>query len=209
MNAPAGVLARLSIDRVQTRLRDGTPVVIRPVTPEDRELLRTGFRRLSEESRQRRFLAPITELTEEQLDRLTRLDYWDHFAWGAVLAERPAEGIGVARYIRLTDEPDVAEAAVTVIDRYQGLGLGILLVAMLAAAATTAGITAFRAYVLEENLVMRELLHGLGGRTHVDSPGVLRLDVPLDLGSLPDSPAGRVLRATAARLVPIAGRQPF
>jgi RimJ/RimL family protein N-acetyltransferase len=209
VNPPVGVLAHLSIDRVETRLRDGTPVVIRPVTSEDRELLRRGFARLSDESRLRRFMTPVAELTDEQLDRLTNLDYWDRFAWGAVLPGNPEEGIGVARYVRLSDEPEVAEVAVTVIDDFQGRGLGTVLLSMLGVAARTAGITTFRAYVMEENVTMRDLLHQFGARTRIDSPGVLRLDVPLDPESAPDSPAGRILRAAAARLVHVAGWSPF
>jgi RimJ/RimL family protein N-acetyltransferase len=209
VSSAPGVLAQLSTDRVETRLRDGTLVVIRALTRADRELLRRGFERLSDESRRRRFMVPVAELDDEQLDRLTDLDYWDRFAWGAVLAERQDEGIGVARYHRLASEPHVAEAAVTVIDEYHGRGLGTVLLSMLGVAARTAGITTFRAYVLEDNIAMRELLHQFGARTRVDSPGLLRLDVPLDPDDLPDSPAGRILRATAARLVPIAGRTPF
>jgi GNAT superfamily N-acetyltransferase len=154
-------------------------------------------------------MAPLRDLTEEQLRYLTEIDYVDHFAWAAVRTDRPSEGMGVARYVRLRDDPAVAEAAVTVADDYQGKGLGTLLLALLAVVARAAGITVFRALVLEENVPMRELLEELGADARYDSPGVVRLDVPLDPQLLPESPAARVLKAVAARVVePLPGPPP-
>ncbi len=71
---------------------------------------------------------------------------------------------------------------------------------LLAVAARTAGIDRFRAYVLTENEPMREMLEELGAEARHDSPGVLRLDVPLSPDLLPDSPAARVLKFVAANL---------
>ena len=197
-----GVLARLSTDRVETGLRDGTPVLVRPIGPSDRALIQQGFHSLSEESRLRRFLVPMSVLTEPELDYLTHLDYWDHFAWGAVRADRPTEGMGVARYIRLQGEPGVAEAAVTVVDVYQRRALGTFLLGLLTAAALTAGIFIFRAYVLEQNLPMRTLLEGLGARAEFDSPGIVCMDIPLAPELMPDTPTVRALREAASRVAP-------
>jgi len=141
-------------------------------------------------------------LTEPELDYLTHLDYWDHFAWGAVRADRPTEGMGVARYIRLQSEPGVAEAAVTVVDVYQRRGLGTFLLGLLTAAALTAGIFIFRAYVLEQNLPMRTLLEGLGARAEFDSPGIVCMDIPLAPELMPDTPTVRALREAASRVAP-------
>jgi RimJ/RimL family protein N-acetyltransferase len=197
---------RLAIEQVRTRLRDGTRVVVRPVRPEDKELLLDGFSRLSEASRFRRFMSPVTELSDEQLRYLTEVDYFDHFAWAAVLGDRPDVGIGVGRYIRIADEPDVAEVAITVVDEHQGKGLGTLLLGMLAATARLAGIGMFRAFVLEDNTAMRTLLEDLGVRARHDAPGVLAMDVPLDPERLPDSPAGLALKAVAASVLPVKSR---
>jgi RimJ/RimL family protein N-acetyltransferase len=192
-------LGRTVKERFEGTLRDGTPVLVRPIRPSDKPLLLEGFRRLSEESRFRRFMAPITQLSDEQLRYLTELDGIDHFAWIALRADRPGEGMGVARYVRLKEEPEVAEAAITVVDQYQGRGLGTLLVGLLATRAWESGVSAFRAYVLEDNEPMRDLLSQMGATARFDSPGVLRVDVPLDPALLPDSPATRVLRAVASR----------
>jgi GNAT superfamily N-acetyltransferase len=198
----------LRLEQYRTALRDGTPVLVRPIRPDDKALLRKGFERLSPASRYRRFLSPVDELSDAELAYLTEIDYLDHFAWAAVRADRHDEGLGVARYIRVKDEPEVAEAAVTVIDEYQGRGLGTLLLALLGAAALAAGIRFFRAFVLADNIPMRDLLNSLGAQTGFDSPGVVRFDVPLDPQILPDSPPGRVLKAVAQHVVGPVGFPP-
>ena len=187
----------LRFDDIRTKLRDGTPVLLRPIRPDDKARLAAGLERLSEASRFRRFMAPVTELSDEQLTYLTEIDYYDHFAWVAALEDHPDVGIGVGRYVRLQEDPQLAEAAVTVLDEYQGRGLGTLLVGLLAATARMAGIERFRAYVLEENEPMLELLRDLGADASYDSPGVLRVDIPLRGEPLPDSPTARVLRLAA------------
>ena len=191
----------LLFETVSTTLRDGTPVLVRPIRPDDRDRLAAGFRRLSPESRYRRFLTAADALSDEELGYLTEIDYRDHFAWVAVREDRPEEGLGVARWVRLRDEPDVAEPAITVVDDYQGRGLGTLLLGLLAAAARAGGVERFRAYVLDENQPMRMLLQQLGATVRYDSPGLLTLEVPLDPGVVPDTPAGRVLRAAAGQVV--------
>jgi len=181
-------------------LRDGTRVRLRPILPKDKALLVEGFRRLSPESRYRRFMAPIQELTEDQLRYLTEIDYVDHFAWVALDLDQPAHpGMGVARYVRIPQEPDVAEAAVTVIDDYQGRGLGTLLLEALGAVAMENGIRRFRGYALEDNRAIREVLEAMGATTTHDSPGLLRIevDLPARAEEVKGSPLGEVLRIVA------------
>ncbi len=83
-----------------------------------------------------------------------------------------AAGYGVARFVRLPESPDVAEAAVVVIDRMQRRGLGTLLLGRLAAAARERGITRFRAEVLRTNQAVVALLDDLdaGADRHFDGP---------------------------------------
>jgi GNAT superfamily N-acetyltransferase len=184
----------------EATLRDGTRVRLRPITPDDKGRVIEGFRRLSPESRYRRFMAPIEELSEEQLNYLTEVDYRDHFAWVALsLDEAGMPGIGVARYVRSPEEPHVAEAAVTVIDDYHGRGLGTLLLEMLGAVALGNGIRSFRGYALEDNRAILDVLKGLDARTHHDSPGVIRveIDLPSRAENLRGSPVYEVLRAVA------------
>ena len=184
----------------EVTLPGGTRVRLRPILPEDKERLVDGFKRLSPESRYRRFMAPIEELSDEQLRFLTEIDYVDHFAWAAFDLDAPDHpGIGVARYVRIPDEPEAAEAAVTVVDAYQGRGLGTLLLEALGAVALEHGITRFRGYAREDNRAIREVLEPMGASTSHDSPGMLRveIDLPAHADELRGSTLEGVLRAVA------------
>ena len=147
-------------DAESALLSDGRAVVLRPVTPASRLLIAAAMSHLSPESSRRRFFTPRFRLSDAELDRLTNLDGVDRYAIGATVAsaDGSVEGIGVARYTREPDEPRAAEAAVVVIDAYQGLGLGKLLLRRLAASALARGIDRLRGIVLRDNDPMLGLL---------------------------------------------------
>jgi RimJ/RimL family protein N-acetyltransferase len=178
-------------------LRDGTRILIRPVTPEDRDALRESFNALSEESRYRRFLAPMAHLSESQLTYLTTVDHHDHEALVA-LTEAGGEGLGIARFVRLQD-PDAAEVAVAVADHAQGKGLGTVLLAHLLARARQEGIERFTATVLAGNRGSVEVLSSLG-RTSVGPPqdGAVELTIDLLDEDDPEGALTAVLKAAAA-----------
>jgi len=164
----------------ECRLRDGTPVVVRPIGPEDKERLQRGLRELSGRSRYHRFLASVKELSAEQLRYLTEIDCVDHMAWIALDPALPAEpGVGVGRYIRLAQEPHVAEAALTVAERYQGRGAGALLLDLLSRCAVVEGISTFRAHILQSNVAALRLVWHVGGTVTREDGNLLRLDVPV------------------------------
>lgn len=187
-------------------LRDGAPIVLRPIVPEDKADLLDGFRRLSPDSRYRRFLTSTGKLDERVLRYLTEIDYHDHFAWVAFDASAPERpGVGVSRYIRLRDEPSVAEAAVTVVDDWHHRGLGRLLLESLVPVALDHDITTFRGYLLVENHPMIELLRSIGAKLSVDEPGVLRMDLALPGvdKELSGTPLYEALRSVAREDLPV------
>jgi RimJ/RimL family protein N-acetyltransferase len=160
-------------------LREGSEILIRPIEPSDRQKLVAGFEALSPESRYRRFLTPTTTLDSKWLTYLTEVDHVDH---EALIAESTATGepVGVARYIRLSGQPAVAEVAVTVVDDWQGKGAASALLALLSARAKSAGISRFRATCLGENRVVLELLRELGSeRSERAGGGVVEIDIDL------------------------------
>src|SRR3954465_2678829 len=128
----------------RVRLRDGSAVIVRPVRPEDRDLFTAGFERMSGESRYRRFMSHKKRLSERELDFFTRLDHDLHEAIGALDLES-GEGVGVARMHRSDSDPSVAEAAVTVVDDWQGRGIGSLLLDRLTGRGGQPGVGHFRA----------------------------------------------------------------
>jgi RimJ/RimL family protein N-acetyltransferase len=157
-------------------LRDGARVLVRPIAPDDRAALAAGFARLSPESRFRRFLSPKRQLTEHDLDVLTRVDHHDHEALVALEAET-GEGIGVARFVRT--RPDRAEPAVVVADDWQGRGVGTLLLDLLAERAWEEGIRTFSATLLASNARAIALLEALGESTVSRAGADLVVDVPV------------------------------
>jgi RimJ/RimL family protein N-acetyltransferase len=176
-------LKRFSLHR-RARLRDGTPILLRTLRPEDREELVRGFARLSAASRRFRFLAPLHKLTSSQVRELTEVDQWNHVAIAAMDESRPDHpGIGVARFVRLEQDPQVAEFAITVIDEYQRRGLGTLLLKLLLSAARTVGVRTLRGFLLADNLVMLQLLHKFEATFRRAWNNSLSVDLPVPLPS--------------------------
>ena len=165
---------------VQTVLKDGTPILMRLLGPDDKENLRRGFEELSVRTRRLRFLTLQDRLTESQLNYLTNIDNKNHLALGAFdTSHSEQKGIGVARYIRMSAEPETAEFAVTVLDAYQGRGVGRLLCELLIEAAQENAIKTFRGYIAQENASLVELLKQLGARSRMEAGHLLRVDLDL------------------------------
>jgi RimJ/RimL family protein N-acetyltransferase len=161
-------------------LRDGQPVLIRQVQPTDAALLADGFARLSVRSRRSRFLIAKNHLSPSELRYFTDVDHHDHEALGAVsLAD--GSGVGVARYIRHPHDPQAAEIAVTVVDSWQGRGLGTQLVAQLTERARQEGIHRFSALVSADNAAVLALLRNRDLGTCVAEPDgdIVELEITL------------------------------
>jgi GNAT superfamily N-acetyltransferase len=164
------------------QLRDGSTVLVRAVRPDDRELFVAGFERMSGESRYRRFMSHKKKLSERELDFFTRLDHDRHEAIGAIDLDG-GEGVGVARMHRLEGDPSVAEAAVTVVDDWQGRGIGGLLLERLTRRARELGVEHFEASLFTTNKAMLLLFQRLGClRSHREGLDVLAIDVALPIG---------------------------
>jgi RimJ/RimL family protein N-acetyltransferase len=142
-------------------LRDGSRVLVRPVCGTDALLLADAFARLSETSRRMRFLGKKEELSAAELRYYANVDHHDH---EALIALDPAGGrcVGVGRYVRDADDPLAAEIALTVIDDWQGRGLGTELLARLSYRARQEGICRFTAVVSADNVPMGMLLRNVG-----------------------------------------------
>jgi GNAT superfamily N-acetyltransferase len=193
-------------------LRDGTKVVLRLVRPDDKAILRDGFNRWSPESRYARFFGPKASLSDDELRYLCEVDHENHVAIGALRDDdaAPPVGLGIARFVRLADRPDTAEAAMAVADDSQRKGLGKLLLMRLIAAAAERGITRFRSEVLGSNAAMVALLTTIAPDHALErSAGVVAVELelpalsptePLD-GAPLEGPIYRVLRAAAQNAV--------
>ncbi len=177
-------------------LRDGSRARVRPIRPDDKEALVAGLERLSNESTYRRFLRPVTKLSERELRYLTEIDYTNHFAWVAADADDASDGFGVARYIRDAKDPEVAEAAVAIVDDHQGKGVGTILMRLLVATAQENGIKVFKGWVLGDNRQVLGPLERIGARRTPDE-GVLKIEIDLE-EAFDGSSVQEALRAAAA-----------
>jgi GNAT superfamily N-acetyltransferase len=113
------------------RSRDGKPITVRFVEPDDAEALQGYFRALSVRSRYNRFLGAMSELPKSQLDHFIHAGEDDRFSVIAVMTVDGNETIvGEARY---GFEPDTArfEFGLSIDDRWQGHGIGSALLSNL------------------------------------------------------------------------------
>ena len=159
-------------------LRDGSAVLIRQVRRADAPLLADGFGRLSDASRQLRFLGKKKELSAAELRYFTEVDHHDHEALGA-LDRADGRGVGVARYVRDAEDPQAAEIAVTIVDDWQGRGLGTELLARLSDRARSEGICRFTALVSADNIAMARLLQNMGAELVRYGPGHVDYEITL------------------------------
>ena len=149
-------------------LANGLRVLIRPIRADDKAELQRGLKRLSAETVYRRFLAAKPRLTSSELRYFTEVDNHDHIALVAVELHFPHRIVGVARAVRLPDEPDLAEWAIVIADPLQGLGLGSRMIEMLADAAKSVGIRRFTATMLTDNEPVHRLLARITDRLERD-----------------------------------------
>ncbi|MBI5510906.1 MAG: GNAT family N-acetyltransferase [Deltaproteobacteria bacterium] len=166
----------------EATLADGSRVHLRFVRPEDKARLQAAFEKLSPESRYLRFFSHKQTLTDAELEVLTNVDGDHHVAIGAALDGPGGElvPLGVARFVRLADEPAVAEAAIVVVDRFHGRGLGTLLLQRLAAAALERGITTFRCEFFVHNHKVRRLLENMAPSLKLEVDGdVMKVEIPV------------------------------
>ncbi len=172
-------------------------LIIRPVKAADKSRIVEGLRAISSETSYRRFFTPTFYPSDEQLRYLTDIDGERHMALGAIDASKEgAPGVGVARYIRLSEEPTVAEAAILVVDAYQKRGVGSILLVALSRYAWHHGIRTFRGYVLLDNQAFLRYLQSLGAHKERAEDGVLQIDLPVPgrLEDLPETPAAQRAR---------------
>jgi acetyltransferase len=165
----------------QWQLADGTDITIRPIRPEDADLVKRFVHDLSDESKYFRFMNSVQELTEEMLARLTQLDYSREMALIAVSAENGQEiELGVARYA-INPDGDTCEFALVVADAMRGKGLAQKLMVSLMEAARLKGLQSIEGEVLGHNHDMLKLMNRLGFKAKVstDDQSIMKVTKPL------------------------------
>ncbi len=152
-------------------LAGGGEVIVRPVRPDDAQMLQELVRGLKPESRYFRFASAIKELPPGLLARLTLIDYDREMALVAVYRERAARDdggfdeceriVGVSRIITNPDQTS-CEFSLLVADDFGGKGLGSRLMEGITDVAREKGLTDIEGLVLSNNADMLKLMRGLG-----------------------------------------------
>ena len=193
---------------VDLTLPTGQHLQMRPLMAEDRAELAEGFERLSERSRYRRFMTPMARLSARDLTYFSELDYRDHFAWGVqVITDDGPDGAGVARFVRLYEDRAAADTAFTVVDEYQGMGIGQALFKALAIAGVGLGVDRFHFDVLADNRPMLGVLRRFGVPMDRVSDGLTHgvLDLASFVAGLSDWPPRESLAAIVEAVLPTLG----
>ena len=156
-------------------LADGGTARLRPIRPDDADLLVAFYERVSPESKYLRFFTAYPRLSRRDVKQFTEVDYVDRVALILTLGD---EMIAVGRFDRTDD--DRAEVAFLVEDAHQGRGVAQLLLEHLAEAARERGITGFVAEVLPQNRRMAQVFVDAGYRVRKGiEDGVLLVEFPI------------------------------
>jgi acetyltransferase len=157
----------------QWKLKDGTPVTIRPIRPEDEPAMVKFHKTLSEESVYLRYFTSL-KLTERIAhERLTRICFNDYDREIALVVEREAKNandreiLGVGRLSKLRNRNE-GEFALLISDRWQRHGLGAELLKRLVGIARAEKLSRLSAIILSQNRAMQHVAQKVGFKTGRD-----------------------------------------
>jgi RimJ/RimL family protein N-acetyltransferase len=136
-------------------LKDGRTIIVRAIRPDDKATILKGIGLFSDDSFYKRFHGAKSNLTDEELKFYTDIDYLHHVALVVTFKEN-VQVIGGGRYISYDESlpSRSAELAFAVIDSFQGLGVGTIVLKHLIIIAREVGIETFEADILVENTAM-------------------------------------------------------
>lgn len=192
-----------SPERLELQLRDGTPVIARPLIAEDRAELAEAYRRLSPEARYNRFWTHTGEVVgEKMLDRVLRQNPDSHVTWTVLDPAREFSPLGGASWWRDETHPAEAEISFIVLDADQHRGIGTLLLALMWLTAFRAGAETLVGYVLAENRQAAGWMRDCGASGEWDGYKLIYRWNLADLDALPPTRAGTELAGWLAKLAP-------
>jgi acetyltransferase len=191
-------------ERFELKLRDGTPVIVRPLIEEDRALVAEAYRRLSPEARYQRFWTHTGEMIgDAMLDRLIGQNPTQHMTWVVLDPTREFPGVGGASWWRDAANAEEAEISAMVLDADQGRGIGTLLLAVMWLTAFRAGLEHLVGYTLPDNRRAADWMGDCGAQGAWDGYKLLfRWDLD-NLDTLPETPAAADLAAWLTELSPL------
>jgi len=147
-------------------LPDGTRVLMRVLRPEDSALYPDFVAHVTLEDARLRFFSAVSDLSDERIAELTKLDYERAMAFIAI-DETTGDMLGVVR-LHLDPDRRGGEYAVIVRSALKGHGLGWLLMQRMIEYARMIGLKRVHGQVLAENTTMLRMCAHLGFKVDDD-----------------------------------------
>jgi acetyltransferase len=167
-------------------MKDGTQVIIRPISAEDEMLMRGFHESLSDKTVYLRYLSPMllsTRITHERLARVTHNDYDREIALVVEGEDEKGEKalFGVARLSKLRGTDEEARFTMLISDHYQGQGLGKELLTRIVKIGRDEKIKRIIALMSPDNETMKRLCRAVGFSSfEIDSQnGMLKAQIEL------------------------------
>lgn len=142
--------------------KDSFQLRVGSVLPHNKKQISEGLRDMSPETIRNRFLGSKREFSDKELEYLTKLDGWNHYAIGVEERDRHHRGVAVIRMVRSSHSETEAEIAVTIIDEYQRMGLGSFLINLIILAAMERKIEKLSFTFLPQNEAIVKLINKAG-----------------------------------------------
>lgn len=154
----------------------------RAIRPSDKEGLTAALKDLSIESRKKRFLTLKKGFTEKELKIFTEVDFINHVALALLKVNGDLfEPVGTVRFFIDQDNPNRAEFAITILDKFQSQGVGTYLFEHLCLAARERDVKELYGTASSENTKILKLMKRAGEvKTKVVTHGVLELSLKID-----------------------------
>lgn len=191
--------------REHALLKNGQGLFLVPANENDVERVTSFMSRLSQESLRMRFMASVSQVSDQIIKDLCSCNFKDS---GCLLAtegeSKNAKVVGLANYISMGNNRS-AEVAFLIEDAYQGLGISTLLLERLAGIAAANGLIEFEAEVLPDNQQMINVFKSSGFEIHqVWGSETVHIEFPVDsAASLWKRTALRERIAVANSLLPL------
>lgn len=161
-------------------LRDGQPILLRPILPEDEPIHAQFINSVSKEDLYNRFFSDVGEFNHEALANLTQIDYDREMAFVAVAFDDNGPSIiGVSRALITPDNSD-AEFAILVRSDLKGKGLGKVLMQKIISYCQAKGTKQISGMTMPTNRGMLSLAQSLGFELDVQfADGTADMVLPL------------------------------
>ena len=167
------------------KLKNGTPVIIRPIRPEDEPLMVSFHESLSDRSVYLRYLHPMRLIDRIQHERLGRICHCDYEREMTLVAEgydptiQKTSILGVSRLSKIHGS-NSARLTTLISDPFQGQGLGAELVKSVVQIARAEKLEQVIAYITPDNIAMQHMLDNQGFTNVPADDGMIRSELYLE-----------------------------